>query len=332
MRAALDFIFKRRNPRIQQKTSSRHAMVSVHKLFACARAAYRTPTSECTKESLFSAVSNVREVHMYDASLLGNSSSDAQYYSLELEDCLVFAIRGTSSWEDALADVEFFQAPFQDIVYSACAYRTASPTTTSTATTRELAENVFEQRITAGSTQNPAQPSADSSARASSALAAHRAFSRVHVGFLKQYNSIKFSIFFTIFRAMSKRETPQRVIFVGHSLGGALATLAAAGTKALFPQVMVQCTTFGSPRVGNAAFAAYFDAVVDCSERYVNASDKVPKNPTLGYAHVGGEVRIGAQNPGWFVGFFGSVQDHSLDSYETSLKTMYAVFPGSNNV
>ena len=110
------------------------------------------------------------------------------------------------------------------------------------------------------------------------------------------------------------------MVFVGHSLGGALATLAAAGTKAVFPQLAVQCNTFGSPRVGNAAFAAYFDAVVDTSVRCVNGSDKVAKNPSLGYAHVGGEVRVGDLAPGWFRGFFGTVEEHRLDSYETALK------------
>ena len=144
---------------------------------------------------------------------------------------------------------------------------------------------------------------------------------RVHGGFLAQYNSIKFSIMSMLFRRILKGEPPQRVVFVGHSLGGALATLAAAGTKALFPQLAVQCNTFGSPRVGNAAFAAYFDAVVDTSVRCVNGSDKVAKNPTLGYAHVGGELRVGDLTPSWFRGFFGTVEEHRLDAYAAALRT-----------
>jgi len=259
-------------------------MLTSLNLFACARLAYECPSSKRTKEDIFSCVSDVRAVYLWDASLLGNSESDAQYYCLVLDDCLVFAIRGTSSWEDALADARFFQAPFQDIVYS-CSSGLVG-----------------------------AQPSADAKA-----LVANRKGARVHGGFLAQYNSIKFSIMSMLFRRILKGEPPQRVVFVGHSLGGALATLAAAGTKALFPQLTVQCTTYGSPRVGNAAFAAYFDAVVDISQRCVNGSDKVVKNPTLGYAHVGGEMRVGDQSPGWFRGFFGTIEEHRLDSYASSL-------------
>ncbi len=55
----------------------------------------------------------------------------------------------------------------------------------------------------------------------------------------------------------------------GHSLGGALATLAAYDLKNVAAKhnldVQVSCYTYGAPRVGNHAFAEDFDRIInDC--------------------------------------------------------------------
>ncbi len=44
----------------------------------------------------------------------------------------------------------------------------------------------------------------------------------------------------------------------GHSLGGALATLAAYEFQAELEGIDIQCYTFGAPRTGNAAWARDF--------------------------------------------------------------------------
>jgi hypothetical protein len=72
-----------------------------------------------------------------------------------------------------------------------------------------------------------------------------------------------------------------RSLFTGHSLGGALATLAAALHS---PDLLY---TYGSPRVGDHAFTASIDVVKH--ERYVDCCDWVTRVPPpfMKYEHAG---------------------------------------------
>lgn len=143
---------------------------------------------------------------------------------------------------------------------------------------------------------------------------------KVHRGFLNQYNTIKYTIMATLFNESWKQtEVAKKIIFVGHSLGGALSTLGAACAKAHFgDKFHVQCYTFGSPRVGNAAFANYFDDNVDISVRYVNGCDIVARIPRIFYEHVKGEKQIGII-PNWIYNKIGKIQDHFIDKYINEL-------------
>jgi len=77
----------------------------------------------------------------------------------------------------------------------------------------------------------------------------------------------------------------RKVWFTGHSLGGALATLA-AGRHGHAPEVY----TFGSPRVGDSEYVEGLDIPV---YRFVNGRDVVPKLPVRGsYRHAGVEKYI----------------------------------------
>ena len=63
------------------------------------------------------------------------------------------------------------------------------------------------------------------------------------------------------------------LFLAGHSLGGALASLAAFDIQRHCPcldPMDVSCYTFGAPRVGNHAFARQYDAVVPDTWNIIN--------------------------------------------------------------
>ena len=53
-----------------------------------------------------------------------------------------------------------------------------------------------------------------------------------------------------------------RLLVTGHSLGGALATLAAFDIKQAVPALRMEVYTFGTPYPGNRAFAREYDALL----------------------------------------------------------------------
>ena len=84
----------------------------------------------------------------------------------------------------------------------------------------------------------------------------------------------------------------RRIWVAGHSLGGALAALAAADTLFIAGAPLAGLYTYGQPRVGDRQFASQFDSALrSVSFRYVNDKDIVPRVPlfTAGYRHAGEE-------------------------------------------
>ena len=59
-------------------------------------------------------------------------------------------------------------------------------------------------------------------------------------------------------------------LHAGHSLGGALATLAAHDLQAEFRFPRLHCYTFGAPRTGNHAFAAQTSRMVPETWHVIN--------------------------------------------------------------
>jgi hypothetical protein len=67
------------------------------------------------------------------------------------------------------------------------------------------------------------------------------------------------------------------VVFTGHSLGAAVATLAAADWQASQPGRAAELVTFGSPRVGDGVFAAGLGPLP--TVRHVHCADVVTRVP-----------------------------------------------------
>jgi len=141
---------------------------------------------------------------------------------------------------------------------------------------------------------------------------------RVHSGFAQALEPV-WTALEAEWSAAEGREAAQRVEFCGHSLGGALAVLAATRfltkateNRARFGGVF----TIGQPRVGNAAFAEWAGKLIGGRyARAVNNRDVVPRVPpsatpgTLGdYRHFGTVHYFDASgvlsiDPGWFYRF-----------------------------
>eukprot|EP00884_Botryococcus_braunii_P003597 jgi/Botrbrau1/13238/Bobra.0199s0010.1 len=119
-------------------------------------------------------------------------------------------------------------------------------------------------------------------------------------------------------------QPPTRIICGGHSLGGSLATLCGPWAKSMWPQASVAVHSMGAMRVGNEAFARFFDALVDESFRVMHNQDPIPGFPAedLGYRHVATPVWLMRHNDSTYSAAFRDqvleeriAQDHMTDPY-----------------
>ncbi|WP_424767947.1 lipase family protein [Paenibacillus sp. sgz302251] len=140
-----------------------------------------------------------------------------------------------------------------------------------------------------------------------------------HKGFTDIYMSARNQIL-----ELVKQLPEDKPLFVtGHSLGGALATLASydLASNTAFTSPIVY--TFGAPRVGDPAFVRQYNTTIATHWRFQNEFDIVPHLPTLVYQspktkqayyymHVKGEVKRSFR--------MGSVvRNHILPSYFADL-------------
>ena len=115
---------------------------------------------------------------------------------------------------------------------------------------------------------------------------------KVHYGFIQAYKSVRQAVL-----DYARQSPHRRIVCTGHSLGGALATLAALDVQYNLPDREIACYTFGSPKVGNDAFAESYNRRVPDTFRFVNEADAIPQTPPGNYRHVGKEERIGQAGP-----------------------------------
>lgn len=154
----------------------------------------------------------------------------------------------------------------------------------------------------------------------------------VHGGFLNAYEGVR-EILEEKLEAESGRGL--QIWITGHSLGGALATLASTTVidrMKTDPSYQLNGVyTFGQPRVGNSAFVENLEAAYDEHAfepmRYRHGDDLVSRIPwrSLGYRHAGQLMHLAAngdfdfdpvdQDPGDVENAEGSMADHAIDAH-----------------
>ncbi len=137
----------------------------------------------------------------------------------------------------------------------------------------------------------------------------------IHPGFSAIYSNISDQTL----QAAKKLNPSVPCYLSGHSLGAAIATLAAIDIAVNIPrlQKQVQLYSYASPRVGDRVFAREHNRVVPNSYRVVNLADAITLVPftvffKTEYVHVGEEWAFLAQN--------GDVMpNHVVDTYKSAI-------------
>lgn len=112
----------------------------------------------------------------------------------------------------------------------------------------------------------------------------------VHHGFVLMYSEIATELNNIVSKALQEFNAVEpTLLFSGHSLGGALATLASIdiAIRHDLPPNRVITEIFGAPRIGNEAFASFYNHVVPLHWRVITDGDIVPQLPGTRYFPVG---------------------------------------------
>ena len=110
----------------------------------------------------------------------------------------------------------------------------------------------------------------------------------VHKGFYAAEQAVFPQVKYEVGRLLEKYPDYQ-VLVTGHSLGAALATLTAADLK-LTGTDNVALFNYGSPRIGNTAFANFYPTLVNNRNRVTHHKDIVPHTPMHErFTHISGE-------------------------------------------
>lgn len=218
-----------------------------------------------------------------------NKDSDTQvwvYWNRPARKCVV-AFRGTeqTKWKDVLTDVSLVPTSLDPEGVNSGNNDTQ---------TSSLAKGLDALR--AGLEEQSSGLRAMLKAGIKAATQARNEEEWCHAGFLKAYRSVRAEVLDVLGTMLAGEQRGWTIYVTGHSLGGALSTLCAydcAKKRWQSPRPVVVNYSFGSPRVGNRAFAQSFNALVPDCWRVVNSNDAVPLVPRLmGYAHVGGKVQL----------------------------------------
>lgn len=117
----------------------------------------------------------------------------------------------------------------------------------------------------------------------------------MHLGFKTAWQEVDEAVLEAV--ATARKQHPDfRIVVTGHSLGGAVATIAAGELRAAsFPADLV---TYGSPRVGNEQYVKFITDQPGKEYRITHDDDIVPRVPPalLGYRHTSPEYWLNGAN------------------------------------
>ncbi|KAJ1925713.1 hypothetical protein IWQ60_004389 [Tieghemiomyces parasiticus] len=118
---------------------------------------------------------------------------------------------------------------------------------------------------------------------------------KVHHGFHMSYHDVADQLYQTTMEKL-QRHPNYTLAITGHSLGGALASLAAVDFAMRRPALVerMKVVTFGKPRVGNKSYVRHYNSLQIETARVVNKYDVVPHLPprVIGYKQEGGDIWI----------------------------------------
>src|SRR5258708_16200158 len=148
-------------------------------------------------------------------------------------------------------------------------------------------------------------------------------FGDVHMGWMGLYETMRANLAAILPAACAGCD---QLIVTGHSLGAALAVLAApdiAKNISVVPEPKL--TTFGGPRPGLHDFAVPFNLLIDSCFRVVNLFDIIPHLPlalpALPYEQVASQARAHSG------GSIDQTHRHSLDAYRAGLTSLISTQP-----
>jgi hypothetical protein len=221
---------------------------------------------DAPKSQVFGNVAFAKSMYnLTNAEIFYEESTDTKAIMLWGNNTLVVAFKGTSSFENALTDINILK------------------------------------------TIHPPQRTAPMSAFWGLKLLP--ALVRVHKGFLAAWTSNGFDqrVLAKVNQIVNEEfsypdpesntsatngSSPVTIYVTGHSLGGALATLAAHAIKTAHPNARMTVYTFGSPRVGNKPFAYEYNNLISTHFGCISGQDPVSRQPKGWYKRVGDRVLI----------------------------------------
>lgn len=240
-------------------------------------------TSCCASDALSSADEVLKDNNVFTDSNYYHanffSKEDTQLYVWDTgydDGVMIVVFRGTEDILDIRSDLD---VRMNSNIFHAVSQNKSSSSSSSDSETKDT---------TATASAAAATDPASTNVNRDNMLLYDKSSIKIHQGFYSQFIVIADELTEQIKKRLHYCHT---VVFCGHSLGGALATIASyyyalmklkykpsAGSAAA-ASLSIKCRTFGSPRVGNEVFVKSYESLIKDHWRVYNYCDLVPMVP-----------------------------------------------------